>query len=215
MVDRAGPKSESYKKTRRMTQEEMLRRGPCPEYFLGVWLGRDPEGDEVVDERYDEDPYQIYHDWPYRVEGVVFHNQDDMLAFAWNLSRNQDRDVWYVTPTGFPQATNWWSEERMVRDGEWDQYARDQLERRREGRRSQEPDQPTIGNKIDPPSRAEAQGRRKAYWDPKLKKTVITDEFEAESISPVRKRQIETLKKQGIEVEEPDTTQQHRAPNSS
>ena len=213
MVDRAGPKSESYKKTRRLTREELLRRGPVPTYFNGEWLGGDPEGDAVYSEIYHEDPYQLYHDWPFRCEGVVFHNRDDMLNFAWELSRNQDRDVWTQTPTGFPEKQNWWCEERLQRDGEWNEWAKKDLERR--ANLANETDQPTIGNKVDPPSRAEAQGRRKAYWDPKLKRTVITDEFESESISPNRRRQIQHLKKQGIDPVEPDTTQEHKAPNSS
>lgn len=213
MVDRAGPKSESMTKTQRPTREELLRRGEVPTYFNGEWLGDDPQGDSVYKECYVEDPYQSYHDWPFRCEGVVFHNRDDMLEFAWALSRNQSRDVWTQTPTGFPEPQNWWCEERLVRDGEWSEWAQKDLERRKA--EQNQTDQPTINTKIDPPSRSEQNGRRKAYWDPKLKKTVITDEYEAESISPNRKRQIEALKKQGIEVEEPDTTEQHRAPNST
>ena len=204
MINQAGPKSESMKKTKPPTREELLRRGPVPEYFLGEWLGRDPEGDEVILDCYEENDYQLYHDWPYRCEGVVFHNRQDMMEFAWSLSKNQDRDVWVQTPTGFPECTNWWSEERMSRDGEWDKRAADMLRERRDRRGSKEPDQPTIGLKLDPPSRAEAQGRRKAYWDPKLKKTVITNEFEEESLSPTRKRQLEHLKKLGIDPDSPE-----------
>ena len=215
MKNEAGPKSESYKKTQRMTQEEMLRRGPCPEYFAGEWLGRDPEESEILKDCYREDPYTMYHEWPYRCEGVVFHNKQDCLNFAWSLSRNQDRDVWIQSPTGFPEATNWWSEERMSQDGTWDKLAAEKIQQYREGRLHDNPDVPEIGNKIDPPSRAEAQGRRKAYWDPKLKKTVITEEWEESSISPNRQKQIQSLKARGVLPEEPDTTEQHKAPNAS
>ena len=204
MINDAGPKSESMKKTKAPTREELLRRGPVPEYFLGYWRGRDPEGDEVIDECYEENQYQLYHDWPYRCEGVVFHNRQDMMEFAWSLSRNQDRDVWVQTPTGFPEPTNWWSEERMTRDGTWDAKSAALLKERQENRTHKEPDQPTIDLKLDPPSRAEANGRRKAYWDPKLKKTVITDEYEEENISPNRKRQLEHLKRLGIDPESPE-----------
>ena len=215
MVDRAGPKSESMKKTREPTREELLRRGEVPNYFNGDWKGRDPVEAEILEDCYVENDYTMYHEWPFRCEGVVFHNRQDMMEFAWALSRNQDRDVWTQTPTGFPEKVNWWSEERMTNDGTWDKMAADKLREINEKIRAEQLDTPTIDNKIDPPSRAEAKGRRRAYWDPKLGKTVITEEFEAESVSPNRKRQIERLKKLGIDPLEPDTTQEHKAPNAS
>ena len=212
-------KSESYKKTKPMTPEQKLERGPVPEHFPKAWLGRDPEDDEVYAEHYNENDFAIYHDWPYRVEGAVFHNRDDMLNFAWELSRNQKRDVWFTTPTGFPQPTNWWCEERLTRDGEWSVEAQKFVEERRWERDHIDEDQPTIGAKIDPPSRAESQGRRKAYWDPKLKKTIITDEFEDSPISPNRQKQIEMLKKKGLDPDaveaESKFKDKTKAPNAS
>lgn len=206
MVDKAGPKSESMVKTPPVTKEQLLRMGPVPNYYHGEWMGRDPEDDEILLDCYREDPYQIYHDWPYRCEGVVFHNKQDCLNFAWELSRNQgDRDVWIQSPTGFPQVTNWWCEERMTRDGAWDARAAELLKQKQEERQHKGEKVESIATlKIDPPSRAEANGRRKAYWDPKLKKTVVTEEYEAENISPNRKRQIEHLKKLGIDPQSPE-----------
>ena len=206
MVDKAGPKSESMVKTSPVTKEQLLRMGPVPNYYHGEWVGRDPEDDEILLDCYREDPYQIYHDWPYRCEGVVFHNNQDCLNFAWELSRNQQyRDVWIQSPTGFPQVTNWWCEERMTRDGTWDAQATELLKRKQEERLHKGEQVESIAtHKIDPPSRAEANGRRKAYWDPKLKKTVVTEEYEADSDSPTRKRQIEHLKTLGIDPTSPE-----------
>lgn len=213
-INRAGPKSESYHRPKPPpTREELLSRGPVPTYYTGEWLGRDPEGDEVYSDSYQENERESYHDWPFRCEGVVFHSRADMLEFAWSLSKNQSRDVWTQTPTGFPEPQNWWCEERLVRDGEWNEWSKGELERLKN--LQNQTDQPTLKTKIDPPSRAEQHGRRKAYWDPTLKKTVITDEFEPEAISPTRQRQIDLLKSQGIDPEEPNTEQEHKAPNSS
>ena len=191
-IDRANPKSQSHVKSRGLTPEEKARLGECPAYFNGKWLGRDPEGDEVIDLCYAENDYQLYHDWPYRVEGVVFHNRTDAMEFAWLLSRNQgNRDVWVQSPTGFPDPTNWWSQERMERDGDWTEEGRWLMQAVLDGRTHDNPDVPSINTgKIDEPSRAEAQGRRRAYYDFKLKKTIVTDEWEESPHSPNRQQQI-------------------------
>lgn len=201
MKEDAGSKSTSYVKSTGLTPEQKLAMGEPPVAHLGQWLGRDPQGAEVYADCYIENEFECYHDWPYRVEGVVFHHMKQAQEFAWQLSKNQGyRDVWLQTPTGFPDPTNWWCEERMERDGEWTEEGRKKLEKAKADRGTDTDNdnraEPVSGIGIDPPARAEAQGRRKAYWDPKLKKTIITDEFLEDSMSPNRKLQQEQAKRQ-------------------
>lgn len=200
MTESAGSKSDSFRKTKPMTREDKLALGEPPTVHLGQWLGRDPQDGEIYMECYVENEYESYHDWPYRCEGVVFHDMAQCQDFAWNLSRNQAyRDVWIQAPTGFPQELNWWSEDRMERDGEWTEEGRRLMQKALDARghdfQGDSATQPTQGIGIDPPARAEANGRRKAYWDPKLKKTIITDEFEEDSVSPTRRKQKELQEK--------------------
>jgi hypothetical protein len=199
MKESAGSKSESFIKSQGMTMADKLALGEPPTVHLGMWLGRDPRDGEVYADCYVENEFESYHDWPYRVEGVVFHDLKAAREFAWSLSKNQGyRDVWLQTPTGFPDPTNWWCEERMERDGEWTEQGRIAMEKAKSDRgtdsRNDTKEVPTQDIGIDPPARAETEGRRKAYWDGK--RTVITDEFHEDSISPNRKLQQEQAKRQ-------------------
>ena len=194
MQEDAGSKAVSFKKTQALTRDQKLAMGEPPTVHLGEWLGRDPQDGEVFAECYVENEFESYHDWSYRCEGVVFHNKQDCMEFAWALSKNQQyRDVWVQSPTGFPDPTNYWCEERMERDGEWTEDGRRRMEKAKYDRDhdfdGDTGDLPTMNLGIDPPARAEAQGRRKAYWNGT--KTIITDEFEDESMSPNRKLQQE------------------------
>ena len=194
MKEDAGSKSQSYVKDPGLTPEQKLAMGEPPVAHLGQWLGRDPQDAEVYAECYVENEFESYHDWPYRVEGVVFHHLKQAREYAWDLSKAQGyRDVWLQSPTGFPDPTNWWCEERMERDGEWTEEGRKKMEQAKAARGTDEhndnKEMPANSIGIDPPARAEAQGRRKAYWDPKLKKTIITDEYHEDSMSPNRKLQ--------------------------
>ena len=196
---------EGYAKSQPMTPEQKLELGPVPEHFPNAWLGRDPEGDEVYAEHYKINDFQLYHDWPFRVEGAVFHNRKDCMEFAWLLSKNQGyRDVWVQTPTGFPDPTNWWSEERLQRDGEYSPETAEKLKQMQWNRThdDEDADIPTQAHLVDPPSRAESQGRKKAYYDFELKKTIITDEYEDQADSPYRQKQKQIAERMGI-VETP------------
>ena len=88
----------------------------------------------------------------------------------------------------------------MERDGEWNEAGRKRMQEAKDARGRDEyndnKESPANAIGIDPPARAEAQGRRKAYWDPKLKKTIITEEFHEDSMSPNRKIQQEQAKRQ-------------------
>lgn len=175
---------EGFVKSKGLTPEEKLALGPVPPHFPEAWLGRDPEGDEVYLEVYLEDPYGLYHDWPYRCEGAVFHNRQTCLDFAWSLSRNQGyRTVWIESPSGFPEKTSWWDQDRLERDGEWTEEGRARVEKIQQG--LLDPDQPTLDTQVPEPSRAEANGRVRAYYDTTLKKVVKTGE-PLEPDSPVR-----------------------------
>lgn len=186
-MDNANPKNKSYVRSGSgPTPEELKSWGEVPAHFPPTWLGREPEGDEVYLAAYTEADFSCYHDWPFRVEGAVFHNRQDAYEFAWSLSRNQRaRRVWMQTPNGFPQETSWWDEERMQRDGEWNEQGRARKQAQYDLDHEVDQEVPTQGFEVPEPSRAEANGRVKAVWDPKLKKTVVTGE-ELDPDSPNR-----------------------------
>ena len=118
------------------TREETLEKGPVPEELIkhGKWLGPadDPEGDAIYDEAYKTDVFSAWNEWPYACEGVVFDNQRDCMEFVYTLSKNQqNRYVWFTTPTGFPQKVSYLDIERQIQDDDWDpavRKAREQLQ---------------------------------------------------------------------------------------
>lgn len=191
-MDKAEPKRTSHKRTKELTPEEMLSWGEVPQHYPEAWLGREPEGDEVHLAHYTENDFSCYHDWPYRVEGAVFYNKKDSQEFAWNLSRNQrNRQVWIQTPGGFPQQTSWWDEERLQRDGEWNEYTRTLEGTARDLANEVDQPVPTRGEAVPEPSRAEANGRVRAVYDAKLKRTVVTgDVLEPDSPNRARAKKI-------------------------
>jgi len=199
MSDKANPKSTSYVRSGAgPSPEELVTWGEVPPHYPEAWLGREPEGDEVYLAHYTESDYSCYHDWPFRVEGAVFHNRADCYEFAWSLSKNQrQRLVWIQTPNGFPQESSWWDEERMQRDGEWNEQGRAQKQAAYDLRHGVDQPVPTLGDLVPEPSRAEANGRVRAVWDPRLKKTVVTQEtLEPDSPNRARaKKQAERLLK--------------------
>jgi len=175
---------EGFVKSKSLTPEQKLALGPVPPHFPEAWLGRDPEGDEVYLAVYVEDPYGLYHDWPWRCEGAVFHNRTTCMDFAWSLSRNQGyRTVWIESPSGFPEKVTWWDQERLERDGAWTPEGRAQAERIQQG--LADPDEPTLLDSVPEPSRAESQGRVRAYYDFAQKKVIKTGE-PLDPDSPVR-----------------------------
>lgn len=182
-MDKANPKSKSHVKSAWPTQQTLLEWGECPQHFPTAWLGREPEGDEVHLAHYTENDFSCYHDWPFRVEGAVFYNKTDAQEFAWNLSRNQkNRTVWIQTPTGFPQETSWWDDARLQRDGEYTEHTRKLAQAARDIKNQVDQPVPTQGYSVPEPSRAEANGRVSAYYDARLKRTIVTGEtLEADS----------------------------------